>query len=54
MSGAVRQGSGQQKALDCGGVGLKLVVSPPTSPVSVQAIWGSPGEESQLKQGFPS
>ncbi|XP_020031921.1 pleckstrin homology domain-containing family M member 1 isoform X5 [Castor canadensis] len=34
VSGAVCQGSGQQKALECGGVGLKLVVSSPTSPKS--------------------
>lgn len=46
---AAGQGSGQQKAVEYGRVGPKLVVSSPTSPVSEKAVQGSLGGDSKLK-----
>lgn len=46
------QGSGHL-ALECDGFGPKLVVSSPTSPVSVEAVQGSPGNDSKLKFPHP-
>lgn len=49
VGGATGQGSGPWKALECDRVGPKLVVSSPTSPVSVQAVQGDLGNNSELK-----
>lgn len=48
VGGTAGQGSGQPKALEYGRVGPKLVVSSPTSPVSVKAVQGSLGNDSEL------
>lgn len=48
----VGHGSGQP-ALECDGFGPKLVVSSPTSPVSVKAVQGSLGNDSKLKFPHP-
>lgn len=51
---AVSQGSGQQKPPKEVGAGLSLVVSSPTSPVSVISCFGgSLGEKSPCGAGFP-
>lgn len=46
---AAGQGSGPWKALEYGRIGPKLVVSSPTSPVSVKAVQGNLGNNSKLK-----
>lgn len=49
---AAGHGSGQP-ALECDGFGPQLVVSSPTSPVSVKAVQGSLGNDSKLKFPHP-
>lgn len=49
VGGAAGQGSGPWKALECGRVGPKLVVSSPTSPVSMKAVQENLGNNSRLK-----
>lgn len=51
LGGAGGQVSGPWKALEYGRVGPKLVVSSPTSPVSVKAVQGSLRNNSKMK--FP-
>lgn len=45
VGGAAGQGSSQQKAQEYGRVGPKLVVSSPTSPVSMKVVQGSLGDD---------